>query len=176
MKRFLAPVSFFVLSVVGLSLFFSLRSSADGQDKDKDKDKNNVASQIVARINLTNQNTEIPLTTLFEPKEDGLYRVNGYMVTTTADVSATVDISGFFSWTDDASTKQPLLAHSPLLDGSGPYFGLQGLSQLGSYSSISFVVRAKASTPITFYTTDRLNSSTNFGNAQFAVFFTVEKL
>ncbi len=70
MRRFLALVCFFAC-VVGFSLFFSLRSTARGQNQDNDKDKRKAAPQIVARINLTNQNAELPLTTLFEPKEDG---------------------------------------------------------------------------------------------------------
>jgi len=171
MKRFLVSLALVVVCLFSVSLLPGFRSLANDDDGSLDKD----APKTVARLDLANQNSEIPVTTLFTPKMDGLYRISGYLVGLNNE-NPGCSIVGRFSWTDDTGVQ----SHTPQLAEGGGFFGFgRGLLGLGVFSSSTFVIHAKANTPITFET-DGFDGAGNpissLGNAEFSAFLTVEKL
>lgn len=173
MKRLFVPLAFVVVCLLSVSILPGFRSLANDDDGSRDKD----APKTVARLDLANQSSEIPVTTLFTPEKDGLYRISGYVVgLNNGNPGGSID--GRFSWTDDSGV-QGYTPHSIEGLGGGGFGFARSLFGLGIFSSCNFVLHAKANTPITFET-DGFDGAGNpiisLGDAKFSAFLTVEKL
>jgi hypothetical protein len=151
------------LCLFGMTFLPGLRSSAN---------EDNRLPKVVARFDQLLRAADLPTTiTLYTPEKAGLFRVSGYAVVTNLDPNGVFGGDFSFGWTDDASAKT-----QQEVAGNTGTFRLF-FNQVGGYSSTSFVVRAIASTPITFSAANLLPTSTQGpGNNEFTVFFTIEKL
>ncbi len=172
MKRLLVPFAFVVVCLLSVSLLPGFRALADDGDGSRAKD----APTTVARLDLPNQNSEIPVTTIFTPREDGLYRISGYLVGLN-NGNPGGSIVGRFSWADDSGAQS---TNPRSVEGIGSFFGYprSGFG-LGIFVSSTFVIRAKANTPITFETfgfDGAGNPITSLGDAEFSAFLTIERL
>lgn len=157
------------LCLLGVVLFLAVRSSAQNNMEPQP----NNGPKVVARINLVNQNAQIPTTTLYVVSDDGLYRISAYAVGTVSDPSFTGFIDPVFQWTDDLGLTQIDFIRDFI--GGGTFFGYDGGRCVCGFSSTHFVIRAKTGTPIIFFTRGS-DSVTSIGNAQFSVFLAVERL
>src|SRR5260370_3409405 len=61
---------------------------------------------IVARAKLPNQTAAIPVTTLFTPTQDGLYRLSVYTTQTVSVPNSSASWGLNLFWTDDAGSEQ----------------------------------------------------------------------
>ena len=148
-------------------------------------------SNITAKVSLTNQAAAIPLTTLWTPASDGVYRVSIYMVQVPPfppSGGCCGIVTLFFQWIDDAGTQTEILGtlQNQLSAVSLPLYE----DQCGTYprtcaemqfpnSSVSgspgavFILQVKGGTPIQ-YTTDYQSAQT--GPAYYDLFMTVEQI
>ena len=130
-----------------------------------EEDEGEHHAKIIARVSLTGQTGAVPATTLFTPREDGLFRVSAYLVVTgtnNAQQGACFDLR----WTDDSLTLSPSLGFSfpPTPVGPG------NCGKIGARAQATIVIRAKAHTPVSFLTN-------LFGPAfPYDFFITAEKL
>src|SRR6516225_4402115 len=103
-----------------------------------------VGPKVIARVNLKNQTSTIPTTTVFTPTQSGLYRASAYMtMTTPGSGTGTWDVE--FNWTDDSGPESSNLAsivesETPSQDYCSPF-----------PPSCNLVFRAVAGTPVTYY-------------------------
>lgn len=118
-----------------------------------------VAPQIVARIHLTGQTGPIPVTAIFTPVTDGLFRLSGVFVITTASNQAG-------NW----STSIGYTADS----GSGYVQWIEVASERvnGGFSESTLTVRDNAGNPLTYL----VFSTGNPQGSTYELFFTVERL
>jgi hypothetical protein len=94
----------FALVLIAACCFFAGRSagSADGLP---------ATPQIIRRVELTNQTTPIPPTTLFTPTYDGIYRISVYMTLVSSNEGTW---TYHLHWTDDAGDEETQHNPSPL--------------------------------------------------------------
>ena len=165
MKRF--PI-ILLFAISAFALMSPLGSKSSGLEEDH-------VPRVVARFDHHLRAVDLPTTIeLFSPEQAGLFRVNFYAVATNYDPAGLFVGDFSFGWTDDASAKIQEVGGDtgPLLR-----YGVLRLSpQVGSYASTSFVVRAIASSPITFSAANVYNSGFSTSNNEFTVFFTIERL
>jgi len=72
MKRLLVPLALVAACLLSISVLPGFRSLANDHDDNGFRAKDTPAT--VACLDLANQNSQIPVTNLFTPKVDGLYR------------------------------------------------------------------------------------------------------
>lgn len=108
--------------------------------------------RIVAQVALTNQTQPIPLTTIFTPKSDGLFRISAYMNSPT---SCGCEWVLAFFWTDETQRQTS---------------GSIGESGGNSFASPVIVVRDLAGQPVSAY----VNASP--GGSSYDLHITVERL
>lgn len=116
---------------------------------------------IVTRVALTGQTADIPTTTLFTPKADGLYRVSQYMVVTQTGGTRTDPVwIAAIAFNDDAGAEAvPVLEIRS--NGTGP-----------KYAEITTVIRANAGLPVTHTVT-----GTEYGaSGTYEYYVTVERI
>ncbi|MGA2744172.1 MAG: hypothetical protein ABSE44_05685 [Candidatus Sulfotelmatobacter sp.] len=120
---------------------------------------------ILARNKLVNQTAPIPLTVIFTPTADGLYRISVYGATTTADPNSNSSRNFQFFWTDASGAQ---MFDFDLIAGYN-----QQLGQFDEYGySVPLVFEAKAGTPVTYAVTE----SGPPDNSVYAIYYTVERL
>jgi hypothetical protein len=117
---------------------------------------------IVAKGKLVNQTAQIPLTTIFTPKQSGLFRLSAYLSVTQADPNS--QAFWYFTplWTDEGSTNG-VTAFLVTVDS------LLGTAGTGG-SSITF--EAKAGTPIQYSVLQNGGPD----NSAYLVYYTLERL
>src|SRR5258708_639020 len=132
-----------------------------------------VGPHVVATVKVTNQTAAIPTTTIYRPRQSGLYRISSYIATTTPGNLDGGYWNLWLGWTDDAGaeTMAPLelrgVVTPPNAYGYTPSTGdLNAFPGGGS----SFVIRAVAGTPVTYAVT---NTGTN---GTYEVVLAVERL
>ena len=74
-----------------------------------------IGPRVVAKINLTNQTSQIPPTTLFTPPTSGMFRISVYETMTAAGDGNGVVLN----WTDEAGLESANVGG--IQPGSGPY-------------------------------------------------------
>ncbi|MBA3913082.1 MAG: hypothetical protein H0X25_04325 [Acidobacteriales bacterium] len=118
--------------------------------------------RFVAKLALKNQTTDIPVTTLFTPKLDGLYRVSTYLVVSIpGGKDNNSGWSGQVLYTDDAGPEiGPNEFVLSLRQGSNPY---------GEHQS---TIRANAATPVTYSITGQDSGA----GGVYEYYVTVERL
>ncbi len=112
------------------AVFLALLASGFGQTAAKEGNTTSQSPLIVAQVALTNQTQPIPLTTIFTPKSNGLFRISAYMNSPTACSCLWVLV---FYWTDNAGLQ--------VSDSFGEYGG-------NSFANPNFVVRGLAGQPL----------------------------
>ncbi len=142
-------------------------------------------SNNVAKVSLLNQSASIPLTTLWTPALDGVYRVSIYMVQVPPFAPVGV-CCGFvtleFEWTDDAGTQsqsdtsnQSTAASISLLEGGcgGSSGACPELQVPGGSPGAVFILQVKGGTPIQYTTAYQ---STQTGPAYYDLFMTLDQI
>jgi hypothetical protein len=122
--------------------------------------------RVIAKVNLTNQTSAIPTTTLFTAPETGLYRVSGYLTMTTPVIGGSYSWIVPLTWNDDAGTETAFFA--AIGTASVPPQDFAGNAN-GTPDS-TFVIRVLAGTPVTFY------SYTGIAGGTYALFMVAERL
>lgn len=153
-------------SDITAALGFTPVNAADGNFTGKITNYNGTATvgngipSTVATAALTAQAASIAATTLYTPPlAAGFYRLNGYLVVTTAGTAGTVILS--YSYRDPSATIQ------------SPAQSVLNLNTLGTYSRTNQIFYVDASgTPIQFSATVAGAS----GSPQFALFIILEKM
>jgi hypothetical protein len=142
-------------------------------------------SNVVAKVSLLNQSASIPLTTLWTPALDGVYRVSIYMVQVPpfAPVGECCgDVFLYFQWTDDAGMQaqsgngsQSTAAYLNLLEGGcgDPLGACPDLQVPTGSPGAVFILQVKGETPIQYTT---VYQSTQTGPAYYDLFMTVEQI
>jgi hypothetical protein len=104
---------------------------------------------IVAKVALTGQTAEIPTTTLFTPKDAGVYRISAYLSMTTRGNDGNY-LNLNVGWTDDGGPEGPLqmlnvsdAQTTPSAYAFGPSSNLEQ----------TLIVRAVAGAPVTYIVT-----------------------
>ena len=122
---------------------------------------------IVAKGKLVNQTAPIPTTTIFTPKETGLYRLTVYATVTKADPNSQSSWSYLPGWTDDAG--EAFGSNLLLQGGNTPgSFLFEGFWQLGA----GLPLEAKAGTAITY----AMTQSGPPDNSAYSLYYTLERL
>jgi len=134
------------------ALSLALLASGFGQTAAKKGNTTPKSPRIVAQVALTNQTQPIPLTTIFTPKSDGLFRISAYMNSPTSCSCLWVLV---FYWTDDAQRQV------------SASFGESGGS---GFANPNFVVRGLAGQPLSALVND------DEGGSSYDLNITVERL
>jgi hypothetical protein len=120
-------------------------ATAFGQAQDHDR------PTVVKVVNFKNQTRAIPTTTIMTAAKDGLYRVSIYMeqLTTNAnnDFHGAATACPYLVHTDDSGVSSSPSDNAGVI-GAGLGGCLPILPQLGFGSSVTYLFRAKANTPI----------------------------
>ena len=126
-----------------------------------------VSPPIVAKGKLVNYTASVPLTTIFTPTQDGLYRLSVYAIVSKTDPNSISSWSYNPAWTDDSGSR----SEDELLIGYGNSLGpFTYEAQYGTGIAVPF--EAKAGTPITY-------SVTQLGppdNSVYSLYYTLERL
>jgi hypothetical protein len=126
--------------------------------------------RIVGTVSLPGQTEAIPTTTIFTPKNSGLFRISIYM-TTVKPTNYTSVWSYYLGWTDDAGVEQTNYPGVVTLNEGNPPQAW-GVQQSGYLWGPVLVFQAKAGAPVTY-------SVTQLGTADgstYELFFTIEQL
>jgi|SRR5450631_2142667 hypothetical protein len=113
---------------------------------------------IVARVSKTNQTAAIPVTTMFTPPRDGLFRISAYAVMTTLSTGGeNGDVIPYLDYTDESGQQQ---------------LQLNGLPSAGAgfVDLYSEPFRATAGNPVSY------SVSATDVNGVYELFLTVERL
>jgi hypothetical protein len=118
--------------------------------------------RIVAKFARTGQTATIPLTTLFTPEEDGLYRLSAYFVME-SNISANSDWVFQFIWTDHGGSANSVATLAANQNAAPP----------SSFQQTVIAFNARAGAPVSYVVEPSTNPPQN---ATYDLYFTVEKL
>jgi hypothetical protein len=100
---------------------------------------------IMATVRQTGQTSSIPTTTIFTPKQDGLYRASAYMTMTTPGTDQSLWVLNF-NWTDNAGEETTFLSYAYVNQKPPHAYALS--SAADSPTGLTFM--ALAGVPVTF--------------------------
>ncbi len=136
---------------------------------------------IVAQVSLKGQTAAIPITALFTPPSDGLYRIAAYgVVTVPSGNFGQWDVQ--LNWTDDGGSElcsnyQPcllMLMNSLYANPVESRYGV-GIGSYGPFSpNTTSIVQVKAGVPVTYSVVPDANG--NPAGSTYELFITVEQL
>src|ERR1035441_3981381 len=98
---------------------------------------------IVAKGKAPHQTAAIPTTTLFTPKEDGLYRISAYATLTKVGTANSGSWTFSLGWTDDAGPQTEQFVLDGSFNARGPF-----LNDYNFYGGAVRTFEAKGGTPI----------------------------
>jgi len=124
--------------------------------------------QIVAKGRLINQSAPIPMTTIFSPAQNGLFRLSVYGTITTGVTNNTSTWSYNTEWTDDSGVVNNGQVLTSLNQDN---IGALNWSNVGQYGA-TMVFEAKGGTAIAY----SVNQYGPADNSAYALYYTLERL
>ena len=156
MRRTATHAGILFMCLLGISLLHGQQEEKTGP----------IGPTTVAQVALKNQSQAIPLTTLFTPQKDGLFRISAFLEVTTRQAQS-INLCYNLFWRDDTPVPESTV---PTSQSGLECVNVQILGGPDGLAQFSFVTRLKANAPVNYDTIGTLQG------AQYGLFITVEEL